>query len=253
VPVTHQADRLGSSDPGAVNIWLPCAGEVLVKFPPGKRRAGVKVWLTRTLGIRSPVLDEDGYWRLPRGGATRLLRASIDRFGVVDIYRDMAALTRCHKSCQDATGAECQCSCFGEHHGENSNLWYQRRGDVLVADLGDFKRTRTRYGPVEVPGGFRLYESELVGRRYTVKPVIRSFHAWPLAGEFACMACITTRAEVWDHCHTHGFVRGPLCNRCNTRTWDGWSPEAGRTRAESNVDGSYYQQCPGYSTGRCSA
>ncbi|MEV6497854.1 endonuclease domain-containing protein [Streptomyces prunicolor] len=24
------------------------------------------------------------------------------------------------------------------------------------------------------------------------------------------------RASVWDHCHEHGHVRGPVCPSCNT-------------------------------------
>lgn len=229
----------------AAKIWLPRQGKVLAKFPPGRRRIGVKAWLNRTVGVQSPVLDDDGYWTLPRSKAVELLRASIDRFGLVDVYRDMARLTRCHRLCQEATGAECGCSCHGEHHGENNGLWYERHGDVLVADLGDYVRTRVRYKPVQVPAGeLLLYAGELAGRVYTTDPKERA--DWPLAGEFTCIACMTSRAEVWDHCHSHGVVRGPLCNRCNTRRWHGWSPESGRVPAEDNVDTSYYRACPGY-------
>ncbi|WP_346179938.1 endonuclease domain-containing protein [Streptomyces osmaniensis] len=36
--------------------------------------------------------------------------------------------------------------------------------------------------------------------------------------------CVTVRASMWNHCHTHGFMREPLCNRCNARHWRGWQP-----------------------------
>jgi len=29
-----------------------------------------------------------------------------------------------------------------------------------------------------------------------------------------CVLC-AQRATVWDHCHRHGIIRGPLCARCN--------------------------------------
>lgn len=63
------------------------------------------------------------------------------------------------------------------------------------------------------------------------------------------------RASVWDHCHTHGFVRAPLCNRCNTRNWRGWRPQHGRATHSRNFDGSYYGWCPKHagSVRQCSA
>nr|WP_232107623.1 endonuclease domain-containing protein [Streptomyces gossypiisoli] len=37
------------------------------------------------------------------------------------------------------------------------------------------------------------------------------------ADAFSCRLCPELRqAFYWDHCHDHGFVRGPLCPRCNT-------------------------------------
>lgn len=50
--------------------------------------------------------------------------------------------------------------------------------------------------------------------------------------------------RVWDHCHTHGYVRAPLCNRCNTRNWRGWQPAFGRALPTRNLDTTYYQRCP---------
>ncbi|MFC8095349.1 endonuclease domain-containing protein [Streptomyces sp. NPDC057301] len=30
------------------------------------------------------------------------------------------------------------------------------------------------------------------------------------ADDYLCRLCAETRAAAWDHCHDHGFVRGPL-------------------------------------------
>jgi hypothetical protein len=37
------------------------------------------------------------------------------------------------------------------------------------------------------------------------------------ADDYLCRLCKASPAVAWDHCHDHGFVRGPLCGSCNTR------------------------------------
>ncbi|MDL5206643.1 endonuclease VII domain-containing protein [Streptomyces sp. ALI-76-A] len=37
------------------------------------------------------------------------------------------------------------------------------------------------------------------------------------ADDYLCRLCKASQASVWDHCHEHGHVRGPLCGSCNTR------------------------------------
>jgi hypothetical protein len=36
------------------------------------------------------------------------------------------------------------------------------------------------------------------------------------ADDYLCRLCGESRAFTWDHCHDHGYVRGPLCASCNT-------------------------------------
>ncbi len=35
------------------------------------------------------------------------------------------------------------------------------------------------------------------------------------ADGYLCVVCGLRRATDWDHCHDHGFVRGPVCAGCN--------------------------------------
>ncbi|MFE7650198.1 endonuclease domain-containing protein [Streptomyces phaeoluteigriseus] len=36
------------------------------------------------------------------------------------------------------------------------------------------------------------------------------------ADDYLCRLCQSSRASVWDHCHDHDLVRGPVCASCNT-------------------------------------
>ncbi|MER7914497.1 endonuclease domain-containing protein [Streptomyces sp. NPDC096068] len=36
------------------------------------------------------------------------------------------------------------------------------------------------------------------------------------ADDYLCRVCQSSRASVWDHCHEHDLVRGPVCASCNT-------------------------------------
>jgi hypothetical protein len=240
------------ADPGIGPIplvWLPVDRQVVARTPAGEADLP---WLRGTVCVRSPRLDADGRWQLPRSCATRLVTAAIDRYGYVVLWRDMSRLSRCTKACLEAVGTECDCSCLGLHHGESAaDGWFEAVGDVVVADLGEKTRAAVVYGPAGTVGGAAVYRGELDGKLYRPDPSRRK--GWPKAARFMCAACLTARASVWDHCHVHGFVRAPLCNGCNTRHWSGWGPEHGRAVPSLNVDPSYYRRCPNYAEAECSA
>ncbi|MGW4910805.1 endonuclease domain-containing protein [Streptomyces sp. NPDC004270] len=240
------------TDPGigpVAMVWLPLHGEVIAKIPP---RKGNRSWLHETVGIRSPKLDDDR-WKLPRSCLVRLVTAAIDRYGYIVLWRDMSKLSQCTRACLEATGVECQCACLGAHHGQDAAGWFERVGDAVVAEQGEYTRTGVVYGPRGSDSSASMYDGELVGERYRVDPPGR--RSWPTAARFMCASCMTAQASVWDHCHTHGFVRAPLCNRCNTRYWRGWRPQHGRATHSRNFDDSYYRWCPEHADQwrRCSA
>lgn len=228
----------------AAMVWLPVDGQVIAKIPP---RKGNRHWLHETVGIRSPEFDGDR-WKLPRSSLVRLVTAAIDRYGFIVLWRDMSRLSQCTRACLEATGVECQCSCLGAHHGQDAAGWFERVGDVVVADRGEFTRTAVVYGARGSDADAVVYEGKLAGERYRVDRAGR--RDWPAAAQFMCASCMTMRAAVWDHCHTHGFVRAPLCNRCNTRYWRGWRPQHGRATHSRNFDDSYYRWCPEHSNTR---
>ncbi|MFJ1610408.1 endonuclease domain-containing protein [Streptomyces sp. NPDC088253] len=58
---------------------------------------------------------------------------------------------------------------------------------------------------------FQRYTGHLRGVLYD-SPRVRSTRA----DDYLCRLCAVTRAAAWDHCHDHGYLRGPLCGSCNT-------------------------------------
>lgn len=63
----------------------------------------------------------------------------------------------------------------------------------------------------------RPYKGHLRGRQYASLPK----NAQPEA--FLCRLCPSPwQAMHWDHCHEHGFIRGPLCASCNTYEGGGY-------------------------------
>ncbi|MGQ4436643.1 MULTISPECIES: endonuclease domain-containing protein [unclassified Streptomyces] len=57
---------------------------------------------------------------------------------------------------------------------------------------------------------FPPYKGHLHGVAYGA---LRRTHR---ADDYLCSLCRESRASVWDHCHEHTYVRGPVCASCNT-------------------------------------
>ncbi|MFJ3363557.1 endonuclease domain-containing protein [Streptomyces anthocyanicus] len=57
---------------------------------------------------------------------------------------------------------------------------------------------------------YQAYKGHLHGVAYSS---LRRAHR---ADDYLCCLCRESRASIWDHCHEHGFVRGPVCASCNT-------------------------------------
>ncbi|WP_043271977.1 endonuclease domain-containing protein [Streptomyces sp. CT34] len=57
---------------------------------------------------------------------------------------------------------------------------------------------------------YQTYQGHLHGVLY------ESLRRTMRADDYLCRLCAQSRAFTWDHCHDHGYVRGPLCASCNT-------------------------------------
>lgn len=243
IPEVHIEGGRVITAPDVALVWLPVDGEVIAKIPA---RKGNRRWLHESVEIRSPHL-EDHRWYLPRSCLNRLVNAAVDRYGYVVVVRDMAKLSRCTRVCQNATGVDCDCSCMGISHGSAvTDSWVATVGDAVFSNLGEFTRTAVPFGPQGSDLDAVLYNGELAGYPYRADRVRRHKEGWPPAYRFMCAACVSVQAEVWDHCHAHGYVRAPLCGPCNTRHWSGWRPERGRAAVSRNLDSTYYRWCVEY-------
>lgn len=82
-----------------------------------------------------------------------------------------------------------------EPDGRITSHWFERCGDVVVAELGEITKTVVLYGAKGDDAAAVFYDGEPQGQRY----------------------------------------RAPLCNTCNTRCWSGWDPQYGRAAPIRNL------------------
>lgn len=82
---------------------------------------------------------------------------------------------------------------------------------------------------------FRPYNGELDSVVYDTARQRRAS-----AAEYLCQACGLVQASVWDHCHSHDFVRGPLCASCNTAEGEAGFSE---TFLRHDAAGTHLLQC----------
>jgi len=170
--------------PGAM-VWLPQDGQVIAKIPPMKVN---KRWLRQAVRIRSRTSTATGGICL-----VRLVTAAVDRYGYIVVCRDMSKLSRCTRACLEATGIDCNCSCLGARHGQDSGGWFERVGDVMVADCGEVARAVLLYGAKGDDADTVVYDGELSGRRYRADRA--GGRGWPTASRFMCAGCMSARAH----------------------------------------------------------
>jgi hypothetical protein len=128
-----------------------------------------------------------GAWHLPRGYAELL-----DRW-----QRQIRAVVRQAQRCSGC-GAK----------GPDGNEWREATAHGYVTTCPDC-----------VTAGTRTYAGEFDGMRYD-----KGLGLDPAA--YRCVIC-SRRAMYVDHCHDHGYVRGPLCGTCNTAEGSGGSAGTG--------------------------
>lgn len=121
-------------------VWRFPEGRLAVRMP---YRPGNRAWLKETLGARiRPDWDKRrGCWWVARAHFTTVVEALAQRFGRIDVYIDFRGLERCDTRCKRARGRECDCRCFGKHHGRGiTEGWKLVTDTVEVQPTGVHRR-----------------------------------------------------------------------------------------------------------------
>lgn len=126
---------LMSEQEGAVNdvtsarrnaVWNQSEIPVLLRRRAARLRMRVPYGSDNCAWIGSghtqkPVWDAAGrYWETPRAWFNGMVVQCLDRFQRVYIIQPFHEQEKCAPACWNVKGDECQCSCMGEHHGEQS-------------------------------------------------------------------------------------------------------------------------------------
>ncbi|WP_055588662.1 endonuclease domain-containing protein [Streptacidiphilus griseoplanus] len=177
-------------------------------FDQGEKARTVRVWMRRLTNepprpsaetdaaiAREPLVHA---WALTAGPPVRTKGSWMMPRTVVDL------LDRCQALDERLIAAARRCvGCYTDGGEEASWKWRAATSDGWVTKC-----------PACAVEEFPEYTSRFRGVRYD-SPRRKAVRA----DEYRCCLCGTTRAAVWDHCHDHGYVRGPLCASCNASEW----------------------------------
>lgn len=98
-------------------------GVLCVRLPYASNN---RVWLQDRHHAHPEWNSQLKYWVVPAGWCNELLRRLIQEHGAVYFVHPFNVLEVCAPACWNAVGAECECSCMGEHHGsgEPAGRWH---------------------------------------------------------------------------------------------------------------------------------
>jgi hypothetical protein len=88
----------------------------------------------------------------PQDGHVLAKISPVDRYGYIEVCRDMSRLSRCTPGMPGDNRARMRLLVHGACR-ENSAAWFEREGDVVVADRDEVTRAPAVYGAGSSGGG----------------------------------------------------------------------------------------------------
>ncbi|WP_433038601.1 hypothetical protein [Actinomycetospora sp. CA-053990] len=79
-------------------------------------------------------------WVVNRAYLDQVVEELLAHFSAVELLLDYNSRTVCDRRCQNARGSDCECSCFGNHHGSGD----AGRGWVSISDTVVIKNNTHR-------------------------------------------------------------------------------------------------------------
>lgn len=119
-------------------------------------RSDNRDWLRGDNTRKPKWLPEHRVWQVPKAWFDDVIRRSILRFGAIYVIQPFRASETCAPACWNATGAHCECSCMGEHHGSQAQ---EGRWHVVSETFA------VRHGPREFACRLLRAPRQAAGRR----------------------------------------------------------------------------------------
>lgn len=96
-------------------VYRPGGAPLLVKLPHASDNLG---WLRN--GKRTAPVWRARFksWEVPRAWFNDVIRRALQRYQRVYAIQPFREQEKCAPACWNASGFDCECSCMGEHHGE---------------------------------------------------------------------------------------------------------------------------------------
>jgi hypothetical protein len=115
-------------------------------------------WLKAKPRNKDPYWDKQGkYWELPASRFNEIVTMLLNRFSCVYIIQPYREKEVCARSCMEAEGFECQCSCMGANHGSGMDGGWFEVSDAFAVRYGGTKlacrllhKTETNNGAKQV-------------------------------------------------------------------------------------------------------
>ncbi|MDA5241448.1 hypothetical protein EXN32_00410 [Agrobacterium tumefaciens] len=115
-------------------IWRQNKIPVVVRSDEKGRKLRVRLpyahdnrqWLN-TVGKSSVTwVASDDYWELPKSWFNDFVNRALERYFKLYVIQPYREQEKCARSCMEATGHECNCSCMGRNHGAGiDGSWFE--------------------------------------------------------------------------------------------------------------------------------